>query len=178
MENELLEMQRLISTGYNDGEIMRQLGLTRRLFYYYKDKIYKASAAIQARKAENILAWEQQLLKERLTRLFRLLEVKAGEPACRAGEAAACAEIGQEIAINILRLENEGLRVKQNIKYVINKAEQQTKGLVDIADSRSELEPATDDNDNQSSVDSTTPTTTTSTAADDETFRPSDEAVF
>ena len=43
---------------------MKDLGIRPILFYYYKAKIYKASEAVQAKKSEQTLAFEQQILKD------------------------------------------------------------------------------------------------------------------
>jgi hypothetical protein len=67
---QLQEIQKGISTGYDDGEIMKDLGIKPSLFYYYKSKINKASADIQPKKSEHTLAFEQQILKDRLVRFF------------------------------------------------------------------------------------------------------------
>jgi hypothetical protein len=43
------------------------------MFYYYKEKIYERSAKIQAEKTvEQVLAFEVQILKDRLTRLYSI----------------------------------------------------------------------------------------------------------
>jgi hypothetical protein len=47
---------------------MNDLGIKPSL--YYKAKIYKASAAIQAKKREYALAFEQQILKDSLVGFF------------------------------------------------------------------------------------------------------------
>jgi hypothetical protein len=60
-----------------------------------------------------MLITEKDLLKDRLVRLFRLLEIKAGDEKTKAEAAAACAIVAQDIAIKILKLESEGLKAAQ-----------------------------------------------------------------
>ena len=82
------------------------------MFYYYKEKIYKQSAKIQAEKiAEHTLALETQILKDRLTRLYRNLEQRATTATTKAKDLAALATVAQDLAIKILKLESEGLKV-------------------------------------------------------------------
>jgi hypothetical protein len=61
-----------------------------------------------------MLITEKDLLKDRLIRWHRLLEVKAGESHTCAAEAAACATVAADIAIKILKLESEGLKAVQS----------------------------------------------------------------
>jgi hypothetical protein len=125
LENELIEIQHRICQGHTDKEIIEELNLKERTFYYYKHKIYQMSAAIQAKKREDGMAFEMQILKDRFTRLYRLLELKAASPNTKAGEVAKIAEIAQDIAVNIIKLEGEGLRVLSGINKITNKATQQ-----------------------------------------------------
>jgi hypothetical protein len=122
LENELREIEKLISIGYTDIDIMEKLHIKRSVFYYYKRKISIASAELQRRKSNDILSFEQQVLKDRLVRLFRILESRSVDRNTRSGDVALCVSIAQEIAINILKLENEGLRVSSSLNYAISKA--------------------------------------------------------
>ncbi len=73
IENELIEIEHRICQGRTDKEIIKELNIKERTFYYYKNKLYQISASIQAKKTEEIMAFEQQILKDRLTRLYRYL---------------------------------------------------------------------------------------------------------
>jgi hypothetical protein len=133
IENELVEIQHRICQGHTDKEIMEELNIKERTFYYYKHKLYQMSAAIQAKKREEVMAFEMQILKDRFTRLYRHLELKAASPNTKAGEVAKIAEIAQDIAINILKLEGEGLRVlsgsSNSMNGIVNKIAQQEEVL-------------------------------------------------
>ena len=69
IENEMIEIQHRICQGHTDKEIIEELGIKERTFYYYKEKLYQQSAEIQAKKIEQILVFESQILKDRLTHL-------------------------------------------------------------------------------------------------------------
>ena len=73
IENELVEIEHKLCQGRTDKEIIKELNIKERTFYYYKNKLYQISASIQAKKTEEIMAFEQQILKDRLTRLYRYL---------------------------------------------------------------------------------------------------------
>jgi len=73
IENELVEIEHKLCQGRTDKEIIEELNIKERTFYYYKNKLYQISASIQAKKTEEIMAFEQQILKDRLTRLYRYL---------------------------------------------------------------------------------------------------------
>ncbi|HZA07606.1 MAG TPA: hypothetical protein VE619_07885 [Nitrososphaeraceae archaeon] len=53
-------------------EIMDEVGIKERTSCYYKEKIYRQSAEIRAKKKkEEIFALEMQILKDRLSRISR-----------------------------------------------------------------------------------------------------------
>ena len=54
MENILIEIEHKICQGHTDKEIMKELGIKERIFYYYKEKLYQQSAEIQTKKTEQI----------------------------------------------------------------------------------------------------------------------------
>jgi hypothetical protein len=72
MENTLIEIEHRICQGRTDKEIMEELDIKERMFYYYKQKIYQLSAEIQSKKnTAEVLAFEMQILKDRLSRMYR-----------------------------------------------------------------------------------------------------------
>lgn len=74
MENILMEIEHRICQGHTDKEIIEELGIKESTFYYYKEKLYQQSAEIQAKKTEQILVFESQILKDRLTDMYRQLQ--------------------------------------------------------------------------------------------------------
>jgi hypothetical protein len=118
LQNELIEIEFRICKGRTDSEIMEELHIKERTFYYYKSKLYEQSAELQRKKTEETLAFETQILKDRLTRLYRHVEQRLTCENTKCREAADLSEVACNIAINIFRLENEGLRAlhSSNIK--------------------------------------------------------------
>jgi hypothetical protein len=97
IEKELLDIEHRICHGLTDKEIMQELSIKERMFYYYKQKIYEQSAKIQAEKTtvEEVLAFEVQILKDRLTRLYRQLEQRAASATTKARDVAVLATVAQ-----------------------------------------------------------------------------------
>jgi DNA-binding CsgD family transcriptional regulator len=57
MENILMEIEHRICRGLTNKEIMDELGIKERTFYYYKERVHQRSAEIQAKKTEEVLAF-------------------------------------------------------------------------------------------------------------------------
>lgn len=125
MENILMEIEHRICQGHTDKEIIEELGIKERTFYYYKEKLYQQSAEIQAKKTEQILVFESQILKDRLTDMYRQLQQRARAENTKARDLAEITTAAYNIAINIFKLESEGLRALSGINKLTNKAAQQ-----------------------------------------------------
>ena len=126
MENTLMEIEHKICQGHTDKEIMDELGIKERIFYYYKEKIYQQSAGIQAKKKEQVLAFEMQILKDRLSRIYRHLDQRITAENGKARDLVELVPLACDIAETIFKLESEGLRALSGInKIIINKATQQ-----------------------------------------------------
>lgn len=65
---------------------------------------------MQAKKTDNTLFTECQLFKNRLLKMYRILEQKALDPKTSGSETAKCCEVAASITIHILRLEAEGIK--------------------------------------------------------------------
>jgi FixJ family two-component response regulator len=118
------EIQHRICQGHTYKEIMKQLGIKERTFYYYKEKMYQQSAEIQAKKTGEVLAFEMQILNDRLSRIYRHLEERlTATEKTRARDLAEIATAACEIAKTNIKLECEGLRALDGInnKLLANK---------------------------------------------------------
>ena len=120
-----MEIEHRICQGHTDKEIIEELGIKERTFYYYKEKLYQQSAEIQAKKTEQILVFESQILKDRLTDMYRQLQQRARAENTKARDLAEITTAAYNIAINIFKLESEGLRALSGINKLTNKAAQQ-----------------------------------------------------
>lgn len=120
-----MEIEHRICQGHTDKEIMEEIGIKERTFYYYKEKLYQQSAEIQAEKTKNVLAFEMQILKDRLTRLYRQLDQRITAENIRAHDLVELVPLACDIAETIFKLECEGLRGLSGIYNLTNKAAQQ-----------------------------------------------------
>ena len=106
----------MLSAGKPDREIMEQLQIKRSQYYEYKFKLFQQSAELFDRfnhENRDSLIYQKELLSERLIRLFNQAEL---DLTYREGgnNRASIYLAAQNIAINIFKLESEGLRVLAN----------------------------------------------------------------
>jgi ACT domain-containing protein len=133
VESQLEQIQNKISSGSStDKEIMQELGLKRANFYKYKAKIYKRSEAIQSKNSEKSLAFYQQILNDRLTRIYRVLEEKVADKNTKARDVVRCALLAQDVAINIVRLEAEGLKASREANRLAKKSPSETNQTLNL----------------------------------------------
>ena len=100
-----MEIEHRICQGRTDKEIMDELGIKERIFYYYKEKLYQQSAEIQAKKTEEIFAFEMQILKDRLSRIYRHLEQRITAGNTKAHDLVEIVPVACDIAETIFKLE-------------------------------------------------------------------------
>jgi hypothetical protein len=82
------------------------------------------STKIQAKKTEQILVFEAQIL-DRQTQLYKQLQQKVRDENTKARDLGKITTTTYNIAINIFKLESEGLRAFSPINKLTNKAVQQ-----------------------------------------------------
>jgi FixJ family two-component response regulator len=127
MENVLMQIEHRICQGQTDKEIMEELGIRERTFYYNKEKIYQLSAEVQSKKnTAEVLAFEMQILKDRLSRMYRHLDERiTATENMKARDLAKIVPVACDIAKAIFQLEKEGLRALSGINKLTSKAAQQ-----------------------------------------------------
>jgi hypothetical protein len=113
------EIGKMLSTGRPDREIMEQLQIKRSQYYEYKSKLFQQSAELFDRFTDqnsDSIIYHKELLSERLTRLYKQAELDLTQNTLPEGgnNRASIYLAAQNIAINIFKLENEGLRVLAN----------------------------------------------------------------
>jgi len=93
MRLHLQELASLLASDMTDKQIMTQLGLKRRTYFYRKSCVHKIWGNIAAKKTKAVLEFEADVLKDRFLRLYRQLE--------------------ENIAKSTFKLEIEGSRYRQ-----------------------------------------------------------------
>lgn len=103
-----------LSQGYTDSDCMIDLKIKRATFYNYKSHIFDIWGNLSQRKSEQSIAFEADLLKDRLIRLHRMLDLRLHQNQDdELGDIAEAANIAAQIAIAIFKLEYEGFRMKE-----------------------------------------------------------------
>ncbi len=112
----LEELAKKLAQGYSDKEIMQELNLNRRTFYRYKAKVFKLWGDIAARRSGQSLEFQAQVLADRFSRLYRGLEqniTNANNKSTRLRDKATAAHVAADLAIQLFKLEVEGIRARQ-----------------------------------------------------------------
>ena len=113
------EIGKMLSAGKPDREIMEQLQIKRSQYYEYKSRLFQQSAELFDRfndQNRESLIYHKELLSERLIRLYKQAESDLTQNTHTEGgnSRASIYLAAQNIAINIFKLENEGLRILAN----------------------------------------------------------------
>jgi IS30 family transposase len=113
-ETQLQQIFRLLLQNKTQEEIAHELNISTRTVARYCQRIDQRYGQIQAQKTDNTLFTEVQLFKNRLLKMYRILEQKALDPKTSGTETAKCCEVAASLAIDVLRLEAETIKVVKN----------------------------------------------------------------
>jgi hypothetical protein len=109
----LEDIAKMIAAGLGDKEIMQQLNMPERTYYDYKARIFKIfekNAAEKQAQRQGVVDFEAAILKDKLVRLYRALELeivdKYKDPKLLS-DVATATRAAANIAIEIFRLEYE-----------------------------------------------------------------------
>ena len=110
-EAQLQQIFRLLLENKNQEDIARELNISTRTVARYSQRIEKRYGEMQRQKTDNTLYTECNLFKNRMLTLYRGLEQIVTSGAGHGGiEKAKCAEVAADIAINVLKMESEGIK--------------------------------------------------------------------
>ena len=110
-EAQLRQIFKMLLENKTQDEIARQLHIGIRTVSRYAQRIEQRYGEIQRKKTNNTLFLEAQLFKNRLLHLYQILEKKAEDPKVNGNECAKCCEVAANIAIDVLKMESEGIKV-------------------------------------------------------------------
>ena len=130
-EAQLQHIFRLLLEGNTDEQIAKDLNISVRSVQRYKRRLESRYGAFQAAKTDSTLFLECSLFKNRLLKMYRLLEQKALDQKTSGMETAKCCEVAASLAIDILRLESEGIKAVKNGLVSIAKAATAHKNALD-----------------------------------------------
>ena len=149
-EAQLQQIFKLLLENNSQEEIARELDISTRIVARYSQRIEKRYGQIQKQKTNNTLLLEYSLFKNRMLTLYKALEkqVISADNDISGAEKAKCAEIAANIAIDVLKMESEGIKVVKELtsknvqgKNVLDNLRSQSKNEYD--DSIREYDPNT-----------------------------------
>src|SRR5215218_4826187 len=117
-EAQLQQIFRLLLESKTQEEIAQQLNIHLRTVQRYTLEIDKRYGQAQALKTDSTLFMECQLFKNRMLTLYKGLEKTVLSLSASGTEKAKCAEVAANIAIDVLKMESEGIKaVKELVSY-------------------------------------------------------------
>jgi predicted transcriptional regulator len=114
-EAQLQHIFRLLLENKTQDEIARELNISTRTVARYSQGIEKRYGQMQRQKTDDTMFLECNLLKNRLLTLYKALETHVISGKTSGTEKAKCAEVAANIAIDVLKMESEGIRAVTEI---------------------------------------------------------------
>ena len=120
-EAQLQQIFRLLLENKTQDEIAHELNISTRTVARYCQRIEKRYGQIQRQKTDDTMFLECNLLKNRLLTLYQILENKASDLKTSGNECAKCCEVAANIAIDVVKMESEGIRAVKELGLVAAK---------------------------------------------------------
>src|SRR5215217_487539 len=114
-EAKLQQVFRLLLENKSQEEIARELHISTRTVARYSQRIENRYGEMQRQKTYDIIFLESQLFKNRLLILYKALETQVVSEKTSGTEKAKCAEVAANIAIDVIKVESEGIRAVMEI---------------------------------------------------------------
>jgi hypothetical protein len=114
-EAQLQQIFRLLLENKTQEDIAHELNISTRTVARYSQRIDQRYGEIQRQKNDDTLFLECHLFKNRMLKLYKALETKALDDKTSGTETAKCCEVAANIAIDVLKLESEGIRAVKEI---------------------------------------------------------------
>ncbi len=108
-EAQLQQIFRLLLENNSQEEIARELNISTRSVGRYYQRIENRYGEMQRQKTYDTIFLESQLFKNRMLQLYNILEKKAEDPKVNGNECAKCCEVAANIALDVLKMESEGI---------------------------------------------------------------------
>ncbi len=109
-EAQLQQILRLLLENKTQEEIAHELDISTRTVARYSQRIDKRYAEVQRQKNDDTLFLECHLFKNRMLNLYKILEKKANDTKVNGNECAKCCEVAANIALDVLKIESEGIK--------------------------------------------------------------------
>jgi hypothetical protein len=109
-EAQLQHIFRLLLENRTQEEIAHELNISTRTVARYSERIDKRYGEAQRQKTDDTLFLECSLFKNRMLTLYKGLERTVISDKTSGVEKARCAEIAASIALDVLKMESEGIK--------------------------------------------------------------------
>src|SRR5688572_29954645 len=114
-EAQLQQIFRLLLENKTQEEIAHELNISARTVARYSQRIEQRYGQAQRQKTDDTLFLECQIFKNRMLALYKGLEDTVLSKTSSGGEKAKCAEVAANIAIDVLRMESEGIKAVKEL---------------------------------------------------------------
>ena len=126
-EAQLQQIFRMLLENKTNEQIASELKISVRTVQNYKRRLEQRYGEMQRQKTDSTLFLECQLFKNRMLHLYKILEKKAEDPKVNGNECAKCCEVAANIAIDVLKIESEGIKAVKEGLLLAEKATVKTK---------------------------------------------------
>ena len=116
LELYLQQIFRMLLESKTEEAIAKELGVSTRTIQRYKVILDQRYGSIWKQKTNDTLFLECNLFKNRMLKLYKALEDKVTSDKTTAAEKSKCAEIAANIAIDVLKMESEGIHKSHSRK--------------------------------------------------------------
>jgi predicted transcriptional regulator len=145
-EAQLQHIFRLLLENKTQEEIAHELNISTRTVARYTQRIDQRYGEIQRQKNDDTLFLECHLFKNRMLKLYKALENKVLDNNTSGAETAKCAEVAANLAIDVLKIESEGIRaVTEIISKNNNSTNKGQRGLANLGSSQLKNDDESDD---------------------------------
>lgn len=110
------EIGRCFAAGMLDREIMEKLHIKKNAYYQYRKRLFRESGDLFRQTDADELLYHKELLQERLTRMFRQIEIDLNNKDLSNKDRAGLYLAAQSYAMNIFRLNYEGIAALNGIQ--------------------------------------------------------------
>lgn len=110
------EIGRCFAAGMVDREIMEKLHIKKNAFYQYRKRLFRESGDLFRQTDPDELLYHKELLQERLTRMYRQIEIDLHNNTLSNKDRAGLYLAAQSYAMNIFRLNYEGIAALNGVQ--------------------------------------------------------------
>ena len=115
LELYLQQIFRMFLESKTEETIAKELGVSTRTIQRYKVILDQRYGSVWKQKTNDTLFLECNLFKNRMLKLYKSLEDQVTSDKTTALEKCKCAEIAANIAINVLKMESEGIKAVKEL---------------------------------------------------------------